>query len=143
MLCFPRLAAAVAFSAAVLALGGCSRERQPPSQKSEKTTPTPAYFKVDPATAGTVTGKILFAGKKPARKIVDMDEDPQCQKLHQTAVVNNAIAVNRNGTLANVFVYVKEGLDGKQFEPPAVPSRSIRRAVGLSLELLECKPDRL
>jgi plastocyanin len=121
MVCFPRSRNAAALAAAALALGGCSRAPQQPSQKSEKVSPAPVYFKVDPATAGAVTGKILFAGKKPMRKMVDMDEDPQCRKLHKTAVVNDAIAVNRNGTLANVFVYVKAGLEGKQFEPPAVP----------------------
>src|SRR5579862_7744783 len=111
----------VAAVAVAIALTGCSGGRQQPSQKSEKATPAPVYFKVDPSTAGTVTGRILFAGKKPARKMVDMDEDPQCRKLHKTAIVNDAIAVNRNGTLANVFVYVKEGFGGKQCQPPAVP----------------------
>jgi len=118
MLAFLRSPGAVALTAAI-ALTGCSRSRQQPVQKSE--TATPVYFKADPATAGTITGQILFAGKKPQRKVVDMDEDPQCSKLHKTAVINDAIAVNRNGTLANVFVYVKDGLGGKQFEPPAVP----------------------
>ena len=120
MIGFLRCGYAAALASAI-ALAGCSEGRQPQPQKSEKAAPRAVYFKVDPATAGTVTGKILFAGKKPPRKIVDMDEDPQCRKLHKTAVVNDAIAVNRNGTLANVFVYVKQGLDGKQFEPPAVP----------------------
>lgn len=112
----------VALAAALLGIAGCSGGRPNPSPKSEKAASTPVYFKVDPSTAGAVTGKIVFAGKKPPRKIVDMDEDPQCRKLHKAAVVNNAIAVNRNGTLSNVFVYVKQGLDGKQFEPPATPA---------------------
>ena len=121
MRCLGRSANLATLAAAALALAGCSQGPQQPSPTSEKPAAAPVYFKVDPATAGTVTGKILFTGKKPPRKMVDMDEDPQCHKLHKTAVVNDAIAVNRNGTLANVFVYVKQGLDGKQFEPPATP----------------------
>src|SRR5260370_41653961 len=103
----------VAAEAAAIALTGCSKGRRKQNQESEKPRVTPAYFKVDASTAGTIAGKVLIAGKRPQRKIVDMDEDPQCRKLHKTAVINDAIAVNRNGTMANVFVYVKEGLDGK------------------------------
>lgn len=84
-------------------------------------SPAPATFQVDPTTAGTITGKVEFVGKKPARKTVAMESDPQCAKLHPTAVADDAIAVNSNGTLANVFVYIKQGLDGKRFEPPVEP----------------------
>jgi plastocyanin len=48
-----------------------------------------------------------------------MDEDPQCNKLHSTPVVDRTVAVNKNGTLANVFVYIKGGLEGKKFAPPS------------------------
>jgi plastocyanin len=82
----------------------------------------PVYFKVDPATAGVVTGKILFAGKAVPPKQVDMEEDPQCNKLHKAAVLDQPVAVNKDGTLANVFVYIKSGLDGKKFAPPAAPA---------------------
>ena len=82
----------------------------------------PSYFKVDPATAGVVTGKIVFTGKPVPAKQVDMEEDPQCNKLHKTPVLDQPVAVNKNGTLANVFVYIKSGLDGKKFAPPASPA---------------------
>src|SRR5258708_7913898 len=121
MLCFRRSAAAAAFVAALIAIAGCSRDRETASAKSEKPVPAPVYFKTDPTTAGAITGRILFAGKKPQRRVIDMDEDPQCRKLHKTAVINDTVAVNRNGTVANVFVYLKQGLDGKQFEPPPTP----------------------
>jgi plastocyanin len=50
-----------------------------------------------------------------------MDEDPQCAKLHQSAVSDDVIKVNQDGVLANVFVYIKQGLEDKKFEPPADP----------------------
>ena len=79
------------------------------------------YFKVDPATAGTVTGKILFTGKAPARKKVDMDEDPQCAKLHNGPVYDDEVEVGRKGGLGNAFVYIKSGLEDRKFEPPSQP----------------------
>ena len=50
-----------------------------------------------------------------------MDADPQCAKLHPSAVSDESIAVNANGMLANVFVYIKNGLEDKNFEPPVDP----------------------
>ena len=103
----------VAVAVGLLALAGCSKPESKPVVKET------VYFKVDPATAGVVSGKILFSGKAVAAKRVDMDEDPECAKLHKTPVLDQALAVNRNGTLANVFVYIKGGLEGKKFEPPS------------------------
>ncbi len=51
-----------------------------------------------------------------------MSEDPQCNALHKTAVLDDSIDAARDGSLANVFVYVKQGLEGKKFEPPAQPA---------------------
>lgn len=108
----------IIFAAVILV--GCSRPEAP----KEKAAPVVvSYFKVDPATAGMVTGKIVFTGKAPAAKKVDMGEDPQCAKLHKNAELDRPVAVNRNGTLANVFVYIKSGLDGKKFAPPKAAAR--------------------
>ena len=98
----------------VLILPGCRQ-----STPKEAVKAPVEYYKVDPATAGSISGKIIFKGKKLAAKRVDMDEDPQCAKLHKAAVFDAPFVVNKNGTLANVFVYVKQGLEGKQFEPPS------------------------
>jgi len=97
-------------------LAACSKPTPAPVGKA------PEFFHVDPATAGTISGRIVFTGKAPATKTVDMTEVPECAKQHPKAVVEKPVAVNKNGTLANVFVYIKEGLDGKAFEPPATPA---------------------
>jgi hypothetical protein len=110
----------IALAAGVLILAGCSKPKAP----AEKTAPAaPVYFKVDPSTSGAVFGKVLFTGKAAAPKKVDMDEDPQCKKLHSSEVLDRPVAVNKNGTLANVFVYIKGGLEGKKFEPPPTPAK--------------------
>jgi plastocyanin len=101
-------------AAGLLVLVGCSRPAEPKAVVKEI-----VYFKVDPATAGVVSGKILFTGKAVPAKKIDMEEDPQCNKLHKSSVMDRAVAVNKNGTLANVFVYIKKGLEGKKFAPPS------------------------
>ena len=97
-----------------LPLIACSKPNPP-------TEPAPNFFKVDSKTAGVISGKIIFSGKKTSHKIVNMDADPQCAKLHPSAVSDESIAVNATGMLANVFVYIKNGLEDKNFEPPANP----------------------
>ena len=64
------------------------------SQQPKSTQPAaptlPAYYQIDPNTAGTITGKVMFTGKKRPSKKVAMDEDPQCAKLHASAVIQSA-----------------------------------------------------
>ena len=47
-----------------------------------------------------------------------MGADPKCQLAHPNGVANDDVIVNSNGTLKNVFVYVKDGLAGKTFDTP-------------------------
>jgi len=100
---------------------GCSRSTQPASQASAKANPTPVYFKVDPATAGVLSGTIHFTGKRLSRTPINMSEDPACVAAHHGKPYDESVVINRNGTLANVFLYVKSGLEGKTFEIPAEP----------------------
>jgi len=99
---------------AILIAPGCG-------SKEGTITETPAaggaaVTKVDPATAATVTGKVSFAGQAPAKVVLRMDAEPDCKGLHSTPAVGEEVVVNANRTLANVFVYVKAGLEGKTFE---------------------------
>ncbi len=91
------------------------------SKSTPAPEPAPNFFKVDLKETGTISGKIHFSGKKSSHKIVNMDADPQCAKLHPNSVSDESITVNANGNLANVFVYIKQGLEGKNFEPPTNP----------------------
>lgn len=75
------------------------------------------------ALAGsTVSGKIKFVGKAPANPTIDMSEEPKCKEKYTTTPREAIVAVNKNGTLANVFVYVKSGLPaGGKYPVPAAP----------------------
>ena len=50
-----------------------------------------------------------------------MSGDPACVEAHHGRAYDESIVVNPNRTLANVFVYIKSGLEGKKFETPVTP----------------------
>lgn len=117
-------ASSFALLLAILTLASsCSNPAPKTSAQAEASKPSapPSYFKVDQATSATVTGKVTFKGKRPALKELDLTEDPECAKLHHKPVYDESLVANRSGQLANAFVYIKGGLEGKQFEPPATP----------------------
>lgn len=71
---------------------------------------------------GSVTGKVSFAGQAPKAKAIQMDADAVCAGKHKSAVYPEMVVANPNGTLRNVFVYVKTGLEGKNFAVPSNPA---------------------
>jgi hypothetical protein len=103
---------------AAMLLTGCTGK---PKTEASKPAPTPVYFKVDPQTAGAVTGQIQFKGKRPAPKAIDMSEEPACVEAHKGKAYDESLVVNQRGDLANAFVYIKSGLGGKTFPIPAEP----------------------
>ena len=79
-------------------------------------------FSVQSAFAGgAITGKIGFEGTAPAAEKIAMNADRFCEGAHKDVVVSETVVVNSNNTLKNVFVYVKEGLEGQTFETPNTP----------------------
>ena len=70
----------------------------------------------------TVTGSVKFVGTAPTNPELDMSEEPQCASKYKKTPRDPIVVVNPNGTLANVFVYVKEGLpSGATYPVPAAP----------------------
>ena len=67
--------------------------------------------------AGGVSGKAVFTGTAPQAEKISMAADPACASLHSELVYDDSVVVNGNGTLKNVFVYVKEKhtQNGKMF----------------------------
>ena len=99
--------------AALAALAACNRPAPKPEIQA-----APEYFKVDPATAGSLRGAVRFEGKRSAPKPILMDSEQACQELHRTSVLYEAVETGKNGGLAKAFVYIKSGLEGKTFPPP-------------------------
>ena len=67
----------------------------------------------DPATAGNISGMVMIDGEMPAAEELTMNSDPVCA-MSATDTMSNTF-VGSNGHLGNVFVYVKEGLEGQSF----------------------------
>jgi hypothetical protein len=107
---------------AVALLADCSGSRSKEAPPQSKREPAPSYFKVDSSTAGVLKGAIKFTGRKPAREKIDMSGDPACVEAHHGTAYEETVVVNPNGTLANAFIYIKSGLEGKVFEVPSAPA---------------------
>ena len=74
--------------------------------------------KVDAATAGNVEGVVAFDGVAPKNEPIKMNADPVCVKENTTPQQQETYMV-ADGKLANVFVYVKDGLGNYSYDAPA------------------------
>jgi plastocyanin len=98
-------------------LVGCSKKENtneeqgtsPSSEAKPAATATP----IDPATAATVSGTVKFDGTAPKAAKIDMSQDPACKGTNTAETI-----VADGGNLANVFVYVKDGLGERTFDVP-------------------------
>jgi hypothetical protein len=99
----------------VLLVAGCTTPEKHASAESEEKT---NYYQPDSATAATVEGLVRFTGKQPPARRLSMQAEEACESLHDGPVVEPSLITAKDGALTNAFVYLKTGLEGKQFEPP-------------------------
>ena len=96
---------------------GCSKKENTNEEQgtsaTSKAPATPTSTPIDPATAATVSGSVTYAGAAPKPTKIDMSQDAACKgnNLAENIVV-------ADGKLANVFVYVKDGLGDRTFDVP-------------------------
>jgi plastocyanin len=69
------------------------------------------------AAAGDITGRVLFKGTPPKEVGVNMATDPKCGALH-TEPVFTRFYVTEDGGLGDVLVYIKDGLEKKDWPIP-------------------------
>ena len=113
-----------------LVMAGCGGGTEaPPAEQAESAPAAAPSAPVDSATAATITGKVSFEGTKPTMARIRMDAVPACTEAHKAPVYSEEVVVNDNGTLRDVYVYVKEGLGDRTFP---VPTESVK------LEQLGC-----
>ena len=79
----------------------------------------PAESPVDAATAGNVAGMVTFSGTAPMMAEINMNSEAVCAAKHSTTPTEESFVGGENGGLANVFVYVKQGLESLTFPAPA------------------------
>jgi plastocyanin len=97
----------------MLGIAACSGPSGPPAQPANVTP-------VDPATAGSITLRVRFTGQVPPPKEINMSAVGACAALHKEPVYDHALRV-KNGALAEVVVYLKEGLGDRAFTFPTTP----------------------
>jgi len=95
---------------------GCSKQETASAPVASTPAAAPAV-KIDPATAGSISGVVSFKGTVPKLSTLDMSADPGCPPKAQPAEA----ALVKGGKLANAFIYVKAGLPAGSFEIPAEP----------------------
>lgn len=111
-------------------LAGCKPKPAAPNPESAATRTAPAAIPLDPATLGTVSGTVHFAGKPPERLRIDMSQDPVCSMLGGDNFAEQYIV--KDGKLANVYIYIKSG-------PPAAMSAPARSVAPVVLDQVGCK----
>jgi plastocyanin len=93
-----------------LTLAACTPAHEP-QQKQQ-------YYQVDRATAGSISGAVRFTGTAPKLKPISMNAEQACEEMHPTPLPDPSFQATKDRALQNVFVYIKSGLEGKEFEPP-------------------------
>jgi len=98
-------------------LAGCSKKEETkevqPSTPAATAAPAPAATPLDPNTVASVSGSVKFDGAAPKPAKIDMSQDPACKGTNTAETI-----VDDGGKLANVFVYVKDGLGDRAFDVP-------------------------
>lgn len=96
-------------------LVGCSKKESSEEQPAASPEAAqPAATPIDPNTVASVSGTVKFDGAAPKMAKIDMSQDPACKGGNESESV-----VVHDGDLANVFVYVKDGLGSRTFDVPA------------------------
>jgi hypothetical protein len=101
----------VALALSLGALGSaCSKAPVEDTNKNGGSDTAVAYS----GPTGTVTGVVSFNGTAPAPKKIDSSADPVCGQRNPNLETEDTVV--KDGKLANVFVYIKDGTttDGKK-----------------------------
>jgi hypothetical protein len=71
----------------------------------------------------SVTGAVRVVGDVPSPAVLKMSADSYCNETHEDReVLSEEIVVDAEGMLANAFVFVSDGLQGRLYEPPKEPA---------------------
>jgi len=111
-----RIAISMMALCALLALAACSKKEETPAASPAAESAQPPATPIDPATVATINGTVKFDGTAPKLQKIDMSFDPGCKGMNEA---ENLVVTG--GDLANVFVYVKDGLGNRIFDTPKDP----------------------
>jgi plastocyanin len=95
-----------------LAAAACDSAPPPPP------APPAAAKHVDPATAGSLSGRVTFTGTPPTPDVVRISADPVCIQALGGSTKSDAILIGDDGAVQNAFVYIKDTLSDYAFDVP-------------------------
>ena len=97
-------------AAVTLFTAGCNKSASAPSVN---------FTQIDTVNGATITGTVHYTGKAPAPIEIDMAQDPACSMSGANMTEQFVV---KDGGLANVFIYVKDGLGNKVYPIPRTPA---------------------
>lgn len=77
--------------------------------------------RVDPATAGSIAGKVTLNGPAPAPDVLHVAVDQTCIQAMGATAKSDAILVGADGAIQNAFVYIKDTMSDYTFDAPSSP----------------------
>ena len=114
---------AAAMLSLMLACGGSDDDEDVAEEDGAATETAGTPYKSS-GNEGSITGAVNFTGEAPAPKPISMDADAACAQSNPNPQTEDVVV--KDGKLANVFVYIKDGktTEGKSitsfaFEVPA------------------------
>jgi plastocyanin len=138
-----------ALTVSVAACGGGGSQTSTPAAAPPA---APGAQKVDPATAGELKGTVVLDGTAPKNETIRMAADPVCQREAKGEQTQETFVVGSDGkSLANVFVYVKDGLGNYVYDMPTESAKIDQKEcryhphvfgmrVGQQLEIMNSDP---
>ena len=105
-------------SVVALVLASCGKKEET-TENAPAPAAQPAATPIDMSTVGSVTGSVKLDGPAPKPKKINMASEPVCSSAHPSGAVEEEVVADAKGDLANVIVYVKEGLGNRTFDTPS------------------------
>lgn len=103
----------------ILLVVGCDKKNEKVSSTQVSVTNAISSATNAAASAPGISGKIILKGTPPPER--DLPLTAECGTLHTTIPKTRFYVVSGDGALADVFIYIKEGLSGKTFPAPGEP----------------------
>jgi hypothetical protein len=77
----------------------------------------------DSPAGAKLSGRVIFQGKPPARKPINMGKDAKCVAIHgDKPVLEEDLIVSSDGGLKNAFISVRRGVPKRDYPMPEQPA---------------------
>ncbi|MBZ5644931.1 MAG: hypothetical protein LAO19_19400 [Acidobacteriia bacterium] len=117
----PSILSISALALLAISLAGCGGKQTSPNTTENAPAAHTGGKPVDAATAGSVTGNILFTGAPPQNKTINMVTVPRCAEKHSAATMTEGFVPGDNGTLQNAVVYLEGDFSAYSFPAATAP----------------------